>query len=66
MPHHCQDNEHCGGGRRHALASMMVVRPSFVALDTGDADEFSFSKAGGSACFPGLCPREQGKVAVAS
>jgi len=45
---------------------MMVVRLSFVALDTGDADEFSFSKAGGSACFRGLCPRERGKIAVAS
>lgn len=67
MPHHCQDSDHgCGVGRRHALAGMMAVRLSLVALDTGDADEFSFGKAGGSACFRGLCPCEQGKVTVAS
>ena len=65
MPHHCKDSEH-DVDRRHALASMMAVRLSFVALDTGDADEFSFSKAGGSACSRGLCPCEQGKLAVAS
>ncbi|PBC20396.1 MULTISPECIES: hypothetical protein [unclassified Mesorhizobium] len=65
MPHHCKDSEH-GVGRGDALASMMVVRLSFVALDSGDADEFSFGKAGGSACSRGLCPCEQGKVAVAS
>ena len=67
MPHHCRDSEYGRGvGRRHALASMMAVRLSLVALDTGDADEFSFSKAGGSACFRGLCLCERGKIAVAS
>ena len=67
MPYHCKDSEHGRGvGRRHALTGMIVVRLSFVALDTGDADEFSFSKAGGSACFRGICPCEQGKAAVAS
>ena len=67
MPYHCQDSDHgCGVGRRHALASMMVVRLSFVALDTGDADEFSSSKAGGFACSRGLYPYEQGKVAITS
>lgn len=67
MPHHCQDSEHgCGVDRDQALARMIVSRPSSMALDTGDADEFSFSKAGGSACFWGFCPCEQGKVAVAS
>jgi len=67
MSHHGKDSEHgCGTGRDHALVHMIVSRPSSVALDTGDADEFSFSKAGGFACFRGLCPCEQGKVAVAS
>ncbi|UVK56522.1 hypothetical protein DBIPINDM_003134 [Mesorhizobium sp. AR02] len=67
MPYHCKDGEHgCDVGRGYALGSMSVVRLSFVALDTGDADEFSFSKAGGSVCSRGLYPHEQGKVAVAS
>lgn len=67
MPHHCEHSDHgCGTGRRHALPSVIVVGPSSVALDTGDADEFSFGKASGSACFRGLWPCWQGTVAVAS
>jgi len=67
MPHHCKDGEYgYGVGRGYTLGSMSVVRLSFVALDTGDADEFTFSKAGGSACSRGLWPCEQRKVAVAS
>ncbi|BCG70320.1 hypothetical protein MesoLj113a_14780 [Mesorhizobium sp. 113-1-2] len=67
MPHHCRNSEHgCSVGCRREMAGMIAVRLSFVALDTGDADEFTFSKAGGSACSRGLWPCEQGKVAVAS
>jgi hypothetical protein len=67
MHRHCEHSDHvCGTGRRHALPRVIVVRPTSVALDTGDADEFSFGKAHGSACFRGLCPCEQGTVAVAS
>lgn len=67
MPRHCENSNHgCGTRRDHALARMIVSRPSSVALDTGDADEFSFSKAGGFARSRGLCPCEQSKVAVAS
>ncbi|WP_095201214.1 hypothetical protein [Mesorhizobium carmichaelinearum] len=65
MPHHCQDSEHgCGVGCRRKLASMIAVRLSFVALDTGDADEFTFATAGGFACSSGVRP--QGEIAVAS
>lgn len=67
MPRHCENSDHgCGTGRDHMLARMIVISLSSMALDTGDADEFSFGKAGGSACFRGLCPCEQSKVAVAS
>ncbi|RUW50733.1 MAG: hypothetical protein EOS46_20050 [Mesorhizobium sp.] len=67
MPHHCQASDHgCGVGRRRALASMMVVRLSLVALDTGDADEFTFSTAGDFVRFRRLSSRKQGKIAVAS
>lgn len=67
MTRHCEHSDHgCGTGRRHALTSVNAVRPSSVALDTGDADEFSFGKAHGSACFRGLCPCKQGTVVVAS
>ena len=66
MPHHYWDRDHGHGtSRRHALDRMSVTSPLSMALDTGDADEFSFSKAGGSACPRGLYP-QQGKVAVAS
>ncbi|MBZ9796274.1 hypothetical protein [Mesorhizobium sp. ES1-4] len=73
MPHH---REHSGRGhgasRRHALASVIVISPSSVArfllmaLDTGDADEFTFSTAGDFARFRRLCSCKQDKVAVAS
>ncbi|OBQ69712.1 hypothetical protein [Mesorhizobium erdmanii] len=73
MPYHCKDSDFSRGvSHHHVLASMIVVRLSFVApllptaLDTGDADEFSFGKAGGSACFRGISPCEQGKATVAS
>lgn len=63
-------HEHSAQGRGnrcwHRLDRVIIIGVSFVALDSGDADEFSFGKAGGSACFRGLCPCEQGKVAVAS
>ncbi|MBZ9711203.1 hypothetical protein LB543_31385 [Mesorhizobium sp. ESP7-2] len=73
MPHHREHSEHgCGVSRRHALANMIVISHSslapllFMALDTGDADEFTFSKAGDFARFRGLCSCRQGKIAVAS
>ncbi|MCZ8547447.1 hypothetical protein OOJ09_24935 [Mesorhizobium qingshengii] len=65
--HYCPNSKQgCGVSRHHVLASMLVISPSSVALDTGDADEFTFSKAGDFACFWGLCRHEQGKVVVAS
>ncbi|MBZ9670031.1 hypothetical protein [Mesorhizobium sp. ES1-3] len=73
MPHHREHSEPgCGVSRRHALASMIVIGHSFVApllfmaLDTGDADEFTFSKAGDFALFRELCCCKPGKIAVAS
>ncbi|GLQ82549.1 hypothetical protein GCM10007881_60720 [Mesorhizobium huakuii] len=67
MCHHCKDSDiGRGTDRDHALPRITVISLFSMALDTGDADEFSFGKAGGSACFRGLCPCEQGKVAVAS
>lgn len=73
MPHHREHSEPgCGVSRGHALASMTVISPSsvarlpFMALDTGDADEFTFSKASDFARFRGLCSCKPGKVAVAS
>lgn len=67
MLHHCEDSDYgSGASRRHALESMIAVRLSFVALDTGDADEFTFSGTGGSARYRGLSPCEQATVAVAS
>jgi len=66
MPHHCQDSEYgCGVSRHHVLASKIVTSPSFRTLDTGDTDEFTFTTAGGVACFRGVRPRRQGKIAVA-
>ncbi|MBZ9997718.1 hypothetical protein [Mesorhizobium sp. BH1-1-4] len=66
MPCHCEHSDHgCGTGRDRALASRIGSLFS-VTLDTGDADEFTFSKAGAFACFGGLCPHGQGKVAIAS
>ena len=68
MPHHQDDDSEHGHGtsRHHALARMIVASPSSIALDTGGPDEFTFTTAGGFACFWGLCPYKQGKVAVAS
>lgn len=77
MPHHCEHSEHgCGVSRRHALPSMIVISPfsmapllfiaPLIALDTGDADEFTFSKADDFARFRGLCSCKPGKIAVAS
>ena len=63
MPHHCRNSEHgCSVGCRRELAGMIAVRLSFVALDTGDADEFTFATAGGFACFCGVRPHKQGET----
>ncbi|WP_155256426.1 hypothetical protein [Mesorhizobium loti] len=73
MSRHCENSDHGRGtDRDHALARMVVSRLSSVApflpiaLDTGDADEFTFSGTGDFACFRGLSPYEQATVAVAS
>ena len=67
MPRQCENSDHgCGTDRDHTLARMIVIRLFSMALDTGDADEFTFGGTGGFACFRGLCPCEQGQVAVAS
>jgi RNA polymerase sigma factor (sigma-70 family) len=62
MSRHCEHSSHgCGAGRRHALASMIVVRPSLVALDSGDTDEFSSSKADDLAFPDGFAPASKAK-----
>jgi hypothetical protein len=67
MPRHCEHSDHGRGtDRDHALARMIVISLFSMALDTGDADEFTFSGTGGFACFRGLSPYEQATVAVAS
>ena len=67
MSRHCEHSDHgCGTGRDHALVRMIAIRLFSMALDTGDADEFTFSGTGGFACFRGLSPYEQATVAVAS
>jgi hypothetical protein len=67
MPHHCEDSDHgCGIRRHHALDRMSATSLPSIELDTGDADEFTFSGTGGFACFRGLSPYEQATVAVAS
>lgn len=67
MHHHCKHSgQGCGVSRRPALASMIVISPSAIALDTGDADEFTFSTAGDLARFRGLGSCKQGKISVAS
>ena len=67
--HHHNDGEHGRGiGHRHAPGCMAGADPfSFRsrALDSGDAYEFTFTKAGGLACFRGLPPHKQGTIAVA-
>ncbi|TJV02854.1 MAG: hypothetical protein E5Y12_18605 [Mesorhizobium sp.] len=67
MVHRADGMEHgCGYSRRHVLERMMVTDLSPVTLDTGDADEFTSSKAGALAYSQGFYPCEQGKLAVAS
>lgn len=67
MAHHCDDSGYgCGTSRRQVPAHMIVTSSSSMELDTGDADEFTFNKAGDFACFRGFSPYGQGKVAVAS
>jgi len=64
VPHHCEDSEEDHGtGRRHALDRMSIISVSCLALDTGDADDFTFAAAGGLACSRGVRP--QGEIAVA-
>lgn len=67
MPRQCENSDHgCGTDRDHALARMIVISLSSMALDTGDADEFTFGGTGGFTCYRGLSPHEQGEIAVAS
>lgn len=66
MCHHCKDSDHGRGSvRNHALASMIAVRLFSMALDTGDADEFTFSGTGDFARYRELSLYEQATVAVA-
>ena len=63
MPHCCEDSEQGHGiSRRHELDRMIVITVSCLALDTGDADEFTFATAGGFACFCGVRPHKQGET----
>lgn len=63
MPHHYwEQRPWLGVSRRHALDPMCVTSPLSMALDTGDADEFTFSTAGGFACFCGVRPHKQGET----
>jgi hypothetical protein len=65
MPHHFKDSQQGHGislGR--VLDRMIVISVSCLALDTGDADDFSFAAAGGLACSRGVRP--QGEIAVAA
>ena len=65
MPHHFEDNEQGHGiSRGHELDRMIVISVSCLALDTGDADDFTFAATGGLACFCGVRP--QGEIAVAA
>jgi hypothetical protein len=65
MPHRHEDSDHGHGiSRRHELDRMIVISVSCLALDTGDADDFTFAAAGGLACFCGVRP--QGEIAVAA
>jgi hypothetical protein len=62
MPHRHEDSDHGHGiSRRHELDRMIVISVSCLALDTGDADDFTFAAAGGLACFCGV---PQGEIAV--
>jgi hypothetical protein len=63
MPHFCEDSEQGHGiSRRHVLDRMIVISVSCLALDTGDADEFTFASTGGLACSHGVRPK--GEIAV--
>lgn len=63
MSYHFEDSEQGRGiSRRHELDRMIVIRVSCLALDTGDADEFTFATAGGFACFCGVRPHKQGET----
>ena len=65
MPHHYGDHDHGHGiSRRHVLDRMIVISVSCLALDTGDADDFTFASAGGLACSCGVRPK--GEIAVAA
>lgn len=65
MPHHFEGSEQGHGiSRGHELDRMIVISVSCLALDTGDADDFSFAAAGGLACSRGVRP--QGEIAVAA
>jgi len=63
MPHRHEDSDHGHGiSRRHELDRMIVISVSCLALDTGDADDFTFATAGGFACFCGVRPHTQGET----
>ena len=63
MPHRHEDSDHGHGiSRRHELDRMIVISVSCLALDTGDADDFTFATAGGFACFCGVRPHKQGET----
>jgi hypothetical protein len=65
MPHHYWDSDHgLGTSRRHALDRMSITSPLSMTLDTGDADEFTFTSTGGLACSQGVRPK--GEIAVAA
>ncbi|MGX5840414.1 hypothetical protein ACWGTI_06825 [Mesorhizobium sp. ArgA1] len=65
MPHHFEDSQQGHGiSRRHGLDRMIVISVSGLALDTGDADDFTFATAGGLACSCGVRPK--GEIAVAA
>ncbi|MGX7875374.1 hypothetical protein ACVDG5_023975 [Mesorhizobium sp. ORM6] len=78
MPCHCEnEREHRrGAGRRLVLERMIMadlssMAPCFpivpcvpILLDTGDTDEFTFTSAGGVACFCGFRPHGQNEITV--
>lgn len=67
MLHHCKHGVNGRGiGRGQAPAGLIGIAPSSVMLDTGGADDFTFSRTAGLARFWEPCPRKQGKGAVAS
>jgi len=78
MPRHCENESEHGRGvsrrpvpERMVVADLSVMAPCFpmvpclpIPLDTGDTDEFTFTTAGGVACFRGFYPRRQGEITV--